>query len=52
MLAAIQHSERDIMTSAYPAQNAEYTHSCEAVTMPTPDSMRPGIGDANDNKGF
>ena len=52
MLAATQHNESDVMNPDNPAQNAEYTHSCDAVTMPTPDSRRPGIEDANDNKGF
>ncbi len=52
MLSAFQHSECDIMNPAYPAQNAEYTPSCDAVTMPTPNSRRPGIEDATINKGF
>jgi len=46
MLAATQHSEQVNTNPSYPAQNAEYTPSCDAVTMPTPDSRRPGIEDA------
>ncbi len=46
MLAAVQHNESDIMNLGNPAQNAEYTPSCDAVTMPTPDSMISGIEDA------
>jgi hypothetical protein len=51
MLAATQHNEQVVMNPAYPAQNAEYTHSCDAVTMPTPDSRRPGIEDATTIRG-
>lgn len=51
MLAATQHNESDIMNPVNPAQSAEYTHSCEAVTMPTPDSRRPGIEDVTTIRG-
>jgi hypothetical protein len=52
MLAATQHNESDIINPVNPAQIAEYTPSCDAVTMPTPNNRRPGIEDAHDNKGF
>jgi hypothetical protein len=34
-----------------PAQNVEYTPSCDAVTMATPNSRRLGIEDATIRKG-
>ena len=51
MLTATQHNESDIMNPAYPAQNSGYTPSCNAVTMPTPDSRRPGIEDITTIRG-
>lgn len=52
MLAAVQYSEQVVMNLAYPAQIAEYTPSYNTVTMPTPDSRRPGIEDATKTRGF
>jgi len=51
MLAAVQHNEQVVMNPVNPAQNAKYTHPCDAVTIPTPDSMRPGIEDATIRRG-
>ncbi len=51
MLTAVQHSEQVVMNPAYPAQNAEYTHPCDTVTMPTPNSRRPGIEDVTTIRG-
>jgi hypothetical protein len=46
VLAATQHNESDIMTPAYPTQSDEYTPSCDAVTIPTPNNTISGIEDA------